>query len=196
MINKVIKNCLSVIAYTIVFGLVYPLLYMESVLSTYPRIEYWISCFISGFVVHTLQIYFNELNPREMYYIIGIAKTSTAILLSTFTLILGLIWISIRGNTMMKVVFLISSFLIYLFLIYCFVHKGVAIYKRGKVRIFNFKIKTYQVDKIDDCIFEYAGKKCVIHIVVSGNDHIFKIPSASARLCEQRLKSIKCSRHK
>ena len=85
--------------------------------------------------------------------------------------------------------------LVYLFLIYTFMHRGICIYKRGKIRIFKFKIKTYIAYKIDDINFEYQNKKCLISITIGDYKEEFKISSLSAKSIENRMKQIVNTNH-
>ena len=80
--------------------------------------------------------------------------------------------------------------LLYLFLIYVFMHRGICIYKKGKIRIFKFKIKTYVANKIDDINFEYKNNKCLISIKIGEYKEEFKLSSFSAKLIENRMKQI------
>ncbi|MBE6903740.1 MAG: hypothetical protein E7480_03940 [Ruminococcaceae bacterium] len=195
MVKKVINYFASIITYTVILGLLSPIFDMVNILDTYKRIDHWLLCFLAVLTVYHILFYFEKVNPRKMYYCVGVFTTTIAILFSSVAFIVALIWIAILENIAIKIVFLFVSSIIYLTLIYIFVHRGVAVYKRGKIRIFKFSVKTYQTDKIEDYSFDYIGKKCVIHIIVSGNDHIFKIPSSSAKHCEQRFKSINCRNH-
>ena len=69
-------------------------------------------------------------------------------------------------------------------------HRGICIYKKGKIRIFKFKIKTYIADKIDDINFEYQNKKCLISITIGDYKEEIKISSLSAKTIEKRMKQI------
>jgi len=189
MVKKVIKYCATIIGYTIIVGIFEPIINVTSV-DAYIQLEHWIGSFFAAMVVYNLQIYFEKINPRKMYHCLGVHFSTIGMVLSTFAFIAMVIWAVIIESTAMKTAWLIIAFLLYLFLIYVFVHRGVAIYKRGKIRIFKFVIKTYNTDKIENIVFDYNGKKCTIHIIVLGNEHIFKLSSSSAKLCEKRLKSI------
>ncbi len=192
MVKKVLRYCASIIAYTVILGLLAPILDMVNILDTYTQPIHWLTCFVAAFIVYNLHLYFVKINSRKMYYLAGIYLTVIVILSFSLAFVFAIIFIALIENIAIKIVLLIVSLLVYLFLIYVFVHRGVAIYDRGKIRIFKFlKIKTYKAEKIDCCKFDYVGKKCIIHITVSGDEHIFKMSSSSAKICEQRLKSIK-----
>lgn len=192
MAKKVLKYCVSIIVYTVVLGLLAPILDAVSVLDAYTDPNHWLMCFIATFATYNLVFYYEKINPRKMYYLAGIYLTTIAISSFSLIFVIAIIFIAIIENIAIKTVLLIVSLLVYLFLIYVFAHRGVAIYKRGKIRIFKFfTIKTYKTAKIDGFKFDYVGKKCMIHIIVLGNDHVFKMSYSSAKIYEQRLKSIK-----
>jgi hypothetical protein len=67
-------------------------------------------------------------------------------------------------------------------------HRGVAIYQCGKIRIFKFFIKTYQINLIDDCRLDYQGRKCTVHIIMDGKDHMFRTSAFFTKRLEQELK--------
>ena len=69
-------------------------------------------------------------------------------------------------------------------------HRGVCIYQNGKIRIFKFKIKTYKASKIDDIKFDYENKKCNVVIIINGVKEEFILSSFSAKMTENRLKSL------
>ena len=69
-------------------------------------------------------------------------------------------------------------------------HRGICIYKKGKIRIFKFKIKTYVVDKIDDINFEYQNNKCLVFITIGDNKEEFNLSSLSAKSIENRMRQI------
>lgn len=124
-----------------------------------------------------------------MYYTIGVGVSITIAWFSAIALLAAFVWAAVIESLFFKIVVLVLSFLVFLFLIYVCIYRGVAIYKRGKIRIFQFKIKTYHTDKIDDFFMEYLEKTCRVHIIVCGTDHVFTIPTGSARMCEKRFHS-------
>ena len=151
---------------------------------------YWVFGILGCSILTGIIIYFIDINPRKFYYCLNIVPTTIFLTVSTIGLIIAVVFISIIENIIIKTVLLIFLILIYLFLIYSFMHRGICIYKRGKIRIFKFKIKTYIADKIDDINFEYQNKKCLISITIGDYKEEFKISSLSAKLIENRMKQI------
>lgn len=151
---------------------------------------YWVFGILGCSILTSIIIYFVDINPREFYYCLNIVPISIFLTFSTIDLIISLIFISLIENILLKIILLILLILLYLFLIYVFMHRGICIYKKGKIRIFKFKIKTYVANKIDDINFEYQNKKCLISITIGDNKEEFKVSSLSAKTIEKRMKQI------
>lgn len=185
--KKVIKYFAAIILYTALLGLVSPFLDMVNVLETYKRADHWIICFVSVFIVYNISIYFNKRNSRKFYYCINVPLVTIVFVTVFFAFIAMLAMTSVIEGITVKIGLITVSALACLLIIYAFAYRGVAVYEKGKIRIFKFKIITYSADKIDAVRFEYKGRKCVVHIIVCGNDNVFNLPAGSAKLCEKRL---------
>ena len=133
---------------------------------------------------------FLDINPRKFYHIINVVPVSIFLTILTLSMITSLVLIAVIENVVIKIALLVLLTFLFLISIYVFMHRGVCIYKNGKIRIFKFKIKTYDASKIDDIIFEYANKKCNIIIVINGFKEEFKLSSFSAKMIENRLKGL------
>lgn len=193
--KKIFKYILSTIFYSIAAGIVIGLLYpvFDGVsLELYKAAGYWISCVIIGFVVKNIDFYFTKLNPRTFYHCADIILASVILTLTFFASILVIVLIGLMEDLIIKILLIISVVIFILFIVYVVCHRGVAIYNKGKIRIFKFKIKTYYTKQIDNIEFEYNGKKCTINIIVEGQNNIFKLPSNSAKVCEKRFKTLMC----
>ena len=62
-----------------------------------------------------------------------------ALTLSTFAFIAGCIFALTREGVVIKILLFAAVLLLYLFGIYAFFHRGVAAYKKGKIRIRNVR---------------------------------------------------------
>lgn len=156
---------------------------------------YWVFGILGCSILTGIIIYFIDINPRKFYYCLNIVPITIFLTVSTIVLIIAVVFISIIENILIKTVLLIFLVLVYLFLIYTFMHRGICIYKRGKIRIFKFKIKTYIADKIDDINFEYQNKKCLISITIGDYKEEFITSSLSAKPIENRMKQIVNTNH-
>jgi hypothetical protein len=147
---------------------------------------YWlfgsIGCGILTFII----IYFIDINPRKFYYCINVIPVILFLTLSTLCLIPSIIYIAIIENIVLKISLLILLIFMYLFLIYAFIHRGICIYK-NKIRIFKFKIKTYNASKIENIKFEHLNKKCNIIITINDLKEEFVLSSFSAKMIEKRM---------
>lgn len=190
--NKTLKNILECALGSILVLFFGPLLSPISNpwYQIYTEPLYWVFGILGCSILTGIIIYFIDINPRKFYYCLNIVPTTIFLTVSTIGLIIAVVFISIIENIIIKTVLLIFLILIYLFLIYTFMHRGICIYKRGKIRIFKFKIKTYIADKIDDINFEYQNKKCLISITIDDYKEEFKISSLSAKSIENRMKQI------
>lgn len=151
---------------------------------------YWVFGVLCCFILTGIIIYFIDINPRQFYHCINIVPTSIFITMSTLGLIASLLLISFVDDIIIKIIFIILLIILYLFLIYVFMHRGVCIYKKGKIRIFKFKIKKYIANKIDSINFEYQNKKCIITILINNYKEEFKLSSNSAKFIENRMKQM------
>ncbi|MBQ9730504.1 MAG: hypothetical protein IJV94_00055 [Bacilli bacterium] len=187
--KKIIIECLLGSLLVLLFA---PLLYpvTDPWFEIYSSPIYWLFGYLSCAIISFIIVYFTNINSRKFYYCINIVPASIGLTLSTFSFITILVLISLMENICIKIVLLILVTLLYLFLLYVIIHRGICIYKNGKIRIFKFKIKTYNVTKIEDIRFEYENKKCNIVIIINGFKEEFVLSSFSAKLVEKRLKSI------
>lgn len=190
--NKTLKNILECLLGSILVLFFGPSLYPISNPwhQIYTEPLYWVFGIFGCSILTGIIIYFIDINPRKFYYCLNIVPISILLTFSTIGLIISLIFISLIENILLKSILLILLILLYLFLIYVFMHRGICIYKKGKIRIFKFKIKTYVANKIDDINFEYQNKKCLISITIGDYKEEFKIPSISAKSIEKRMKQI------
>ena len=195
--NKTLKSILECLSGSILVMFLGPLLSPISNpwYQIYTEPLYWVFGILGCSILTSIIIYFIDINPRKFYYCLNIVPTSIFLLFSTIGLIISLAFITLIENISLKIILLILLILLYLFLIYVFMHRGICIYKKDKIRIFKFKIKTYIAKKIDDINFEYQNKKCLISIIIGDNKEEFKISSFSAKLIENRMKQIVNSNH-
>lgn len=188
--GKIFKHLALILLYTLLAGLLFPIYDMANILETYKSAVHWIICFSAAFIVYNILLYFNEINPRVFYYCYNVNSTVVVLTIASLTSLSALVAIMMIDGMLLKCILLLLLVLVFLFIVYAFAHRGVAIYEKGKVRVFNFWIKTYSTDKIDNITYNYCGKKCAVNIIVNGKDHIFRMSSESAKLCERRLKEI------
>ncbi len=167
-----------------------PILDSVNMAETYKRAAHWINSFIATFVVYNISLYFTKINPRKFYFCMNVIITTIALTVSSIALIIALGFISTVDGVSTKVIWITVAAAIYLLIIYAFVCRGIAVYQKGKIRIFKVRIKSYSTDKIDDVQFEYTGKKCRITIVINGEENTFKLPSGSAKLSEKRFRAL------
>ena len=195
--NKTLKNILKCTLGSILVLFFGPLLSPISNpwYQIYTEPLYWVFGILGCSILTGIIIYFIDINPRKFYYCLNIVPITIFLTVSTIVLIIAVVFISIIENILIKTVLLIFLVLVYLFLIYTFMHRGICIYKRGKIRIFKFKIKTYIADKIDDINFEYQNKKCLISITFGDYKEEFKTSSLSAKTIENRMKQIVNTNH-
>lgn len=180
----IIKYCGAIIALALFVGFLDPLLYGTS-RKVYEMPWYWIGCFIGAFLVYNIVFYFDKINPRKMYHCIGMFTATVVFPLCTIAFLAAFVYAGILKSVILMIVIPAP----YLFLIYALLHRGVAIYENGKIRIFKFRIYTYNTGLIDDFIIDHNGKKCTVHIIVEGNDHTFRMSSRFTKRIEQELKS-------
>ena len=190
--NRILKNILECLLGSILVLFFGPLLSPISNpwYQIYTEPLYWVFGILGCSILTSIIIYFVDINPRKFYYCLNIVPISIFLTFSTIGLIISLVFISLVENILLKIILLILLILLYLFLIYVFMHRGICIYKKGKIRIFKFKIKTYVADKIDDINFEYQNRKCLISITIRDYKEEFKLSSLSAKSIENRMKQI------
>jgi len=182
----IIKHCGSIIALALFSGFFEPLLYGNGI-KAYETPWHWIGCLISAFLVYNVVFYFDKINPRKMYNCIGMFTATVVFPLCTLAFLVAFVCAGVYENKTVAAILLVVCVVVYLFLIYALLHRGVAIYEKGKIRIFKFRIYTYDTRQIDDCIIDYNGKKCTVHIIVEGNDHTFRMSSRFTKRLEQEL---------
>lgn len=185
--KSVTKYVVSIIVLAVIGGFLFPF-YDGSSITVYEELWYWIAVLIGSFLVYNSVLYFDKFNPRTMYHCVSLFTATVVFPFCTVAFLAALLYAAVLANKTVSVILMILAVLVYLFLIYALLHRGVAIYKRGKIRIFKFRVKTYRTNLIDDCRFDYNGRKCTVHIIVEGNDHTFRMPSLFTKRLEQELK--------
>ena len=143
--NKTLKSILECLSGSILVMFLGPLLSPISNpwYQIYTEPLYWVFGILGCSILTSIIIYFIDINPRKFYYCLNIVPTSIFLLFSTIGLIISLAFITLIENISLKIILLILLILLYLFLIYVFMHRGICIYKKDKIRIFKFKIKKY-----------------------------------------------------
>jgi len=131
-----------------------------------------------------------------MYYCIPVLWTTAAAVILSVSFIGTLVLTSVLENSLAKAAFLIGAVIAFLLLMYIFFHRGIAVYSRGKIRIFKFVIRTYKTDRIDDIRLDYTPKKCTVHITVQGDTHTFTLSPSSALRFEERIRSVCTPKHR
>ena len=187
---KLLKHILRILGLAVVVGVLSPIYDMVNVIEVYRDPSHWVVCFVGTPTVYLIATYFLEINPRTFYHCCDIVVSSAALILSTFAFIGGCIFALTREGIVIKILLFAAVLLLYLFGIYAFFHRGVAVYKKGKIRIFKFRITTYHTDSVDDVRLDYNGRKCNIHILVAGQDHVFRVYASSAKVYESRLQEL------
>ncbi len=189
--KKILHHTGTVLMWTAIVGLLYPLWEMQNPLATYQQVEHWLMTFIVVLIGYPVGMYFSKINPRKMYYCLDVCTVTVEMLLATGLFIAALLFCAVMEAKLLQVLVLVSAVVVYLFLIFFFGHHGVAVYECGKIRIFRFGlVRTYVTDAADEVRLDYIGRKCAIHIVVAGEDHVFRVSSAAAKLQQKQLDAI------
>ncbi len=196
MAKKLFRHAAYVIGYAFLIGLIGPIenwIYNPSLthhtFSDWSNVWYWIMCLILSAILYLVGGYFLQYRPRSFYYCSDIISLTLVIVIGFWSSILVAIFVPWPENIAMKISLICAYILLLAFLIYASGHRGLAIYP-DKIRIFKFRIKTYQTTKVDSIAVEYGDFVANIHITVCGETTTFRLPNFAARLCQRRLKTI------
>ncbi|MBQ7379676.1 MAG: hypothetical protein IJW70_08400 [Clostridia bacterium] len=166
---------------------------IAATLAMYTEPWYWLIVFGAVAVVYPIAVYFKEINPRTFVFIYDVIWSTVFLCLLLAGELIGLLFLlmGVGENRVLLILGLVGLGVVLLFGIYSILCRGVAIYQKGKVRVFKFRIYTYNTDTVDDLRLEYRGKQCIVHVTVQGNEHLFRVSKGSAKLIEKRLKMLK-----
>ena len=194
--QKVWKHVLSVLGYIALMYLLVPVYdLLENPAIGIQAFEHWanpfyiIECAVAAPLVYLAIHYFTEINPRKFYYCFDIILIIIVTLISFFALVTCVALSPASEGILLEISFLLLTLFIFLFIIYVTWHRGIAIYK-DKIRIFKFRIQTYHTTVVDGIVIEHGKFTSTIQITVCGDTTTFRLPTISAKICEQRLKTI------
>jgi hypothetical protein len=190
IVKKILHEIGQIIAFWLIIGLLFPLIDTTEPWRYYRDAGHWLLSLVSVVVTYLAQMYFDKINPRKMYYCLDICACVAELVLSIFGLMAALIWSALMDGIQSRILILIASPLIFLYLIFLFGHRGVAVYQNGKIRVFNYGVRTYRADKVDEVRLDYTGRRCTIHVVVNGQDHKFRMWAFWAKRVEKNLRAI------
>ncbi len=203
MKNKILRHVGRVILYAILMGMIAPIFDLLelvwrgapdplSAFEVYVNPWYWLCIAIVVAVIYIIVLYFREIKPRTFVFLYDIVQTTALVCLLVGVEVIALLYavVGLSEHKALLVLALIACGAVFVFGIYAITCRGVAIYQDGKVRIFKFRIYTYQTDGVDDLRLEYQGRICYVHVVVQGHDHVFKISAGTAKAVEHRLKML------
>ena len=200
MKNKILRHIGRVILYAILVGIIAPVFDLIelglrgapdplSAFEAYVNPWYWLFVAIMVVGIYTIVLYFREIKPRIFVFLYDIMQTTVLVCLLIGAEVLALLYavVGLSDHKALLILALIACGVVFLFGIYAITCRGVAIYQNGKVRIFKFRIYTYQTGEVEDLRLEYQGRICCVHVVVQGHDHVFKISAGTAKAVEHRL---------
>ena len=200
MKNKILRHVGRAILYAILVGIIAPILDLLelawrgaseplSAFEAYVNPWYWLCIAIAVAAIYILVLYFREIKPRNFVFLYDIMQTTVLVCLLIGAEVLALLYavVGLSDHKALLILALIACGVVFLFGIYAITCRGVAIYQDGKVRIFKFRIYTYQTGEVEDLRLEYQGRICYVHVVVQGHDHVFKISAGTAKAVEHRL---------
>ncbi len=191
--KKVLAYLAKLLVYTLILGVVYPFTDRMNFYESYTSPEYWLTVFISAFVIYNIIFYFETVNPRIFYCFVD-GGVVFAVVVAVILAFLGLvIAVAMLESAVLKISFVILGALVGLFVIYASVYRGIAVYEKGKIRVFDFKIKTYNTMVFDSVSFECNGNKCTCTAVINGEASSFKFSAKNEeimrlKLCAVRIK--------
>lgn len=187
MKKDILKHLLYfVLLYAAAFFL-FPILDGDDVLPYFDK-YYWLEVLIPLAAVYPAVIYFKDINPRTFYFCIDVFTVTVVTLLLFFAPITIFVLASESESLAAKMLIAAVGIFLILFAIYVFWLRGVAEYRNGKIRIFKFKVKTFENGKIEKINFDYTKRECIITITVDGDSTVFKIGKSSGKLCEKRFR--------
>lgn len=205
MVKKVIKHIGKALLYIIICGALAPLYHivdamlfhnpdaMAATLAQYTDPYYWLIIVAAVGIVYPTVIYFREFRPRTFVHLYDVvwATAATCLLIGGEVAALMFVLFRLSEHKVLMIFALIACGAVFLFGLYAIICRGVAIYQNGKVRVFKFRVYTYPTDTVDDLRLEYRGKQCIVHVVVQGDEHLFRVSKGSAELIEKRLEQLK-----
>lgn len=185
--KRILMHFLYIVAFGALIGLLAPFFDNGTIPDDYLKIENWVLAYISVITVYPIIMYFTKINPRTFYYCIDkIVIRSITFSIALMIFILALAYISILVESIVKkIIILILVLTIFLFVIYALFHRGICIYK-NKIRIFKFKIYTYNNCNIESISHAVINQDDFVIITICGKTHKFKI----SKLCLKRLKKL------
>lgn len=184
--KKIFNHILNIIGLGLLIGLFAPII-NGRIPEDYLSLEHWIIAFGGSSITYLCVMYFTEINPRSFYYCLDnlvLRSILSSVLVIVF--IVGVVFICLIESTLIKIILLILLVLLFLFSCYVLLHRGICIYN-NKIRVFKFKIYTFNNAKIDFIKQEQEGKYLCAIVSINGQIHKFK----SSKLCLNRLNSIK-----
>lgn len=185
------KHFANMLLCALLFGLFSPVFDTASIAETYRSAWHWGGCFLATAVCYPVILYFEQWNPRKMYYCIDVLSVTLGAALATAGLLAAIVVVVIfLEGVALQIIALSLSIVMYLVLLYALGHRGVAVYDNGKIRVFRLRVRTYTARRLDDLCFEYMGNRCRITFVICGEPHVFRASARSARLCEKRLREL------
>ncbi len=166
---------------------------LATTLALYKDPFYWLIIVLAVAIVYPVVIYFKEINPRTFVHLYDVvwATAALCLLIGGEVMALLLVLFRLSEHRALMILALVACGAVFLLGLYAIMCRGVAIYQKGKVRVFKFRIYTYNTDIVDDLRLEYHGKQCIVHVVVQGGEHLFRVGKGSAELIEKRLKALK-----
>ena len=168
--------------------------------SEYTQSFYWLEILIYEIVVGSILLYFLEINPRKHVMIFVEKNIRNTVLLSLaasmcFLALLALgmvVAILVPDDTFIKFVLIVVWLLMFPVAYYIFFYRGISIYKNKKIRIFNFKVTTYQNGFIEDVKVEKFEKHSKLTIVINGKENVFWISSKYAQHYQDKIRKTMC----
>ena len=201
MEKKIIKHIGRALLYIIICGALAPIYHildamlfdnpgaLAATLAQYTDPYYWLIIVAAVGIVYPTVIYFKEIKPRTFVSLYDVvwATAATCLLIGGEVIALMYVLFELSEQKVLMILALIACGVTFLLGMYAIMCRGVAIYQNGKVRVFKFRIYTYQAGEVEDLRLEYQGRICYVHVVVQGHDHVFKISAGTAKAVEHRL---------
>ena len=192
--KKWIKYLLGFIGMYFILYLFAPLSGVSD-LSEYVQEFYWLEILICELAVFFVYIYFQEINPRKhiMIFVEKSVKETvfkslafSSCILAWFALLMVIVLL-VSDNTFVKMVLAVLWLLVLPTLCYLFFYRGISIYKNKKIRVFNFKVTTYQNGVIEGVKIDEFGKTSKLIVSINGKENVFWVSSKSAQKYMSKL---------
>ena len=166
---------------------------LTATLALYKDPFYWLIIVLAVAVVYPTVIYFKEINPRTFVHLYDVVWATAALCLLIGGEVMALLFVlfNLSEHRGLMILAFVACGAVLLLGLYAIVCRGVAIYQKGKVRVFKFRIYTYHTDTVDDLSLEYSEGKYAVHLVVQGDMYTFPVSKGSAELIQKRLKALK-----